>query len=304
MKRIGLLVLGVCLVIGACSDTKKIAPKEGRISVISGKEIEKSGEKVRLIKTSNTNEWTAPNANIYNKIPAVSLTKATPAWKVSGAEGRSKNDLPMLTPVIVGNRIYILDTESRLLARNSKDGKELWRIDLGTKAQGVGLTANKKQIIAVDEHGIVKAFDIEGKELWKKEFKTAFRNSPLMTNESVYLLSLDNNFWVLNAKTGKEKWHYKTTENQTLLRGMGSPSLANNVVVVPFSSGEVIAFDSTTGVLLWSQDLVGKKAFDAVADLTQMSASPVVDNGIVCLVGHGGKTMAVNLKTGESLWQL
>ena len=206
MKRIGLLVLGVCLVVGACSDTKKIAPKEGRISVISGKEMEKSSEKVRLAKARNTNEWTAPNANVYNKIPAVSLTKSTPAWKVSGAEGRSKNDLPMVTPIIVGDRIYTLDTEGRLLARNSKGGKELWRIDLETNAQGVGLTANKKQIIAIDEHGTLKAFDTEGKEPWKKEFKTAFRNSPLMTNESVYLLSLDNNFWVLNAKTGKEKW--------------------------------------------------------------------------------------------------
>lgn len=86
---------------------------------------------------------------------------------------------------------------------------------------------------------------------------------------------------------------------------MGRPALANNTVVVPFSSGEVIAFDATTGVLLWTQDLVGKKAFDAVAGLTQMRASPVIEeNGIVYLVGHGGQTMAVNLKTGESLWQL
>ena len=304
MKRVALLLLGVCLVVSACSDTKKIAPKEGRIAVISEKEVAKSNEKVQLAKATNISEWTAPAANMYNKIPALSLAKATLGWKVSGAEGRSKNDLPMLTPIIVEDRIYTLDTESRLHARNSKDGKELWRVDMGTNAQGVGLAANKKQVVIVDEHGTVKAFDTEGEELWEKEFKTAFRNSPLMTNESVYLLSLDNNFWALSAKTGKEKWHYKTTENQTLLRGMGRPALANNIVVVPFSSGEVIAFDATTGVLLWTQDLVGKKAFDAVAGLTQMRASPVIENGIVYLVGHGGQTMAVNLKTGESLWQL
>ena len=85
---------------------------------------------------------------------------------------------------------------------------------------------------------------------------------------------------------------------------MGRPALANGILVVPFSSGEVVGFNADTGVLLWSQDLVGQKAFDAVASLSQMSASPVIENGIVYLVGHAGKTMAVNLKTGESLWQL
>ena len=155
-----------------------------------------------------------------------------------------------------------------------------------------------------DEKGTIKVFDTNGKELWKKELKTAFRNTPLLFNDNIYLLSVSNDLWVLNAKTGKEKWHYKTDASQTLLQGMGRPALADNVLVVPFSSGEVIGFDATTGILLWSQDLVGEKAFDAVASLAQMNASPVIENGVVYLVGHGGKTMAVRLKTGESLWQL
>ena len=303
MKKIGWLFLGACLILGACSDTKKVAPKEGRIAVISGEEVTKSSEKVRLDKAANIVEWTTPNGNIRNKMPAISLAKATPAWKTKRAEGRSGNDLPMVPPVIVGDKIYTLDNESFLYAWNLKDGKEIWRNE-GTKAQGVGLVANKNFVIFIDENGTVKAFDTKGKELWKKEFKTAFRNAPLLTDNSIYLLSFSNDLWVLNIKNGKEKWHYKTTATQTLLQSMGRPALANGILVVPFSSGEVVGFNADTGVLLWSQDLVGQKAFDAVASLSQMSASPVIENGIVYLVGHAGKTMAVNLKTGESLWQL
>lgn len=303
MKQIGWVLLGACLIISACSDTKKIAPKEGRISVISGDEMAQSSEKVRLDKAFSVVQWAGPSANTRNKIPAASIAKTSSDWKVSGATGRSKNDLPMTTPVIIDNKIYTLDNESTLFVRDLKDGKEVWHME-GTGLQGVGLTADKKLVVAMDENGTVKAFNTTGKELWKKEFKTPFRNAPLLNGESLYLLSLNNDLWVLNAKTGTEKWHYKTTSPLTLLQGMGRPALSGDVLIVPFSTGEVVAFNANTGVLSWIQDLVGEKSFDAIADITQMSASPVIENGIVYLIGHGGKTMAVNLKTGESLWQI
>lgn len=304
MKHIAFVLLSTCLILGACSDTKKIAPKEGRIAVISGEELIKSSEKIHLDKIVQITEWTAPNANAQNKMLAISLTKATGDWKAKGATGRSKNDLQMVTPVITSDKIYVLDSEGYLYAKNTADGKEIWRTDLGTKTRGIGLTASKNYVIALDENGTVKAFDTKGEELWKKEFKTPFRNSPLLNGETLYLLSANNDLWVLNAKKGTEKWHYKTIAPLTLLQGMGRPALSDNVLVVPFSSGEAVAFNATTGTLLWSQDLVGQKTFNAVAGLTQMSASPVIDKGVVYLVGHGGRTMAVNLKTGESLWQL
>ncbi len=303
MKRIGVLLLGTCLILGACSDTKKIAPKEGRIAVLATEETAQSSEKVRLDKAANITQWTAPNTNTRNKMPALSL-KNTKEWKAKGAEGRGKNDLPMVSPVVMGDKVYTLDNESQVFARNVKEGNESWHAVLGTKLQGVGLTANKNFVIAVDENGTVKAFNTKGKELWKKEFNTPFRNAPLLNENTLYLLSANNDLWVLNAKTGDEKWRYKTTAPLTLLQGMGRPALSGNVLVVPFSSGEAVAFDADSGTLLWIQDLVGEKVFNAVAGLTQMSASPVIENGIVYLVGHGGKTMAANLKTGESLWQL
>lgn len=175
---------------------------------------------------------------------------------------------------------------------------------MNTKSQGVGLAANKDSIAVLDENGNVAVFNNKGELQWKKEFNTPFRNSPLLANNTLYLLSSSNDLWALEAKTGKEKWHYKTTESQTLLQGMGSPAVANDVLVVPFSTGEIIGFVATTGSLLWSQDLIGEKIFSAIAQLSQMTASPVIERGIVYLVGHNGKTLAVNLKTGESLWQL
>ncbi|MGN0919145.1 MAG: PQQ-binding-like beta-propeller repeat protein [Alphaproteobacteria bacterium] len=304
MKQIGWILLGSCLILSACSDTKKIAPKEGRIAVIAAEEMAQSGEKIRLDKPSSVNQWIAPGANNRNKIPALSFTKAEGDWKVEAGKGRSQNDLPMVSPVLFNDVIYVLDNENHLFAKNTKDREEKWQADSETKMQGVGLTANKKWIVSVNENGQVSVFDAQGKNIWKKELNVPFRSTPLLNEEVLYLLSANNDLWVLDVKTGAEKWRYKTTEPLTLLQGMGRPALADDVLVVPFSTGEVIAFNAKTGVLLWIQDMVGEKAFDAIAGITQMNASPVIENGLVYLVGHGGKTMAVNLKTGKSLWQI
>ena len=304
MKYLRELILGTCLIVTACSDTKKMAPQEGRLSVLGEKEIVQSTEKGHVDKAVSVTEWTSPNANNRNKMPVLTFKKSTMGWKIKGAEGRNKNDLPMVTPAVIGDTIYTLDNNSVIRAYTLKDNTKIWQAESETKAQGVGLTADKNLVVTVDENGLVIIRDTKGKELQRKELKTPFRNTPLLANGNLFLLSLNNDFWVLNAKTGTEKWHYKAAQTQTLLQKMARPALADNVVIVPFSTGEVIGFDATTGSLLWSQDLVGQKVFNAVAGISQISASPVIENGVVYLVGHGGKTMAVNIKTGESLWQL
>ena len=244
MRYLGLLLVTICLILGACSDTKKMAPKEGRIAVISTEKVVKSKGKVWIDPPQKQAEWIAPDANNQNKIPHISLTKATPSWKVKGAAGRSQNDLPMVSPVIQGEKVYLIDQKADVIAYQ-QDNK-LWQKESNSKQRGVGLVAHKNILIAVDENGTVIALDTKGKEIWKKEFKTAFRNAPLLTGENVYLLSLDNDLWVLNAKNGKEKWHYKTTAPQTLLQSMARPALSDGVLVVPFSNGEVVGFDAST----------------------------------------------------------
>ena len=87
MKRIGLVLLGACLILGACSDTKKIAPKEGRIAVISEEKMIKSSEKIKLDKDGYV------TVNWHNK----SDVEEVPFWKVkSEVSIKNRNDKPFL----------------------------------------------------------------------------------------------------------------------------------------------------------------------------------------------------------------
>src|SRR6185503_12260392 len=81
------------------------------------------------------------------------------------------------------------------------------------------------------------------------------------------------------------------------------PAFSGNTVVVPYSSGEVTAFDAEKGTLKWADAVVRSTRTLAVSGFTDVAASPVIYNGVVYATGVSGRTIAVSLASGERLWE-
>ena len=73
--------------------------------------------------------------------------------------------------------------------------------------------------------------------------------------------------------------------------------------MVPYSSGEVTAFDTEKGELQWADAVIRSTRTMAVSGLTDVAASPVIYDGIVYATGVSGRTIAVRLSDGERLWE-
>ena len=72
---------------------------------------------------------------------------------------------------------------------------------------------------------------------------------------------------------------------------------------MPYSSGEVTAFDAESGSLKWADAVVRSSRTMAVSGLTDVAASPVIYEGVVYATGVSGRTIAVRLDDGERLWE-
>ena len=66
-------------------------------------------------------------------------------------------------------------------------------------------------------------------------------------------------------------------------------------MVVPYSSGEVTAFNADDGTLKWADAVVRSTRTLAVSGLTDVAASPVIYDGIVYATGVSGRTIAVRV---------
>ncbi len=82
-----------------------------------------------------------------------------------------------------------------------------------------------------------------------------------------------------------------------------SPAIEGEIVVVPYPSGEIVALRVSDGQQVWQESLARTRSASAIASMSD-AARPAMDQGIVYAVGHGGRMIATQQKTGERLWSI
>jgi outer membrane protein assembly factor BamB len=59
-----------------------------------------------------------------------------------------------------------------------------------------------------------------------------------------------------------------------------------------------------TGGSLWSDTVVAVRRTEAAASLPDVAGNPVIDRGRVYAVGHSGILVAIDLRTGQRIWDV
>jgi len=301
MKKIIILLL-CCYCACACTDDKRYAPKEGRVAVFETLTPQQSQGTSRLEDTTRIEGWSSKMFNNQNRLPnAMVLEDEGSSWrrKVGNSIKLGSRTLP--SPVVAEDALFVLDGTYTLTKLNLVDGAEIWQKTLAPEASGVGLTLGNNKLFAVSSKGIVTALTLDGDQIWQKDFQVPMRTFVQTDKNALYFVTAHNQLICLSQKDGKEIWRYQTTKTNTLLQDMAPPALSNGVLVAPFSTGEVIGFDVDSGSMMWIQVMVGSRPRDLV-EVPQVVAAPVIEKGIVYLIGNANLAGAYDLKTGTNKW--
>ncbi|MBL0942064.1 MAG: PQQ-binding-like beta-propeller repeat protein, partial [Alphaproteobacteria bacterium] len=78
--------------------------------------------------------------------------------------------------------------------------------------------------------------------------------------------------------------------------------VSSDVVVVPYTSGEIYALRVENGHTLWSDSLASFGKVDSISSLPHIRSRPVIDRDMVFLISHSGRMAALNLRSGTSVW--
>jgi outer membrane protein assembly factor BamB len=105
-------------------------------------------------------------------------------------------------------------------------------------------------------------------------------------------------------ENGETVWNEAATLETSGVFGVAAPASAQGTVVAGFSSGELTAFRYENGRAVWQDALSRTSISTAVASLSDIDAAPVIDQGRVYAVGQGGRMVAMELVTGQRLWEL
>jgi outer membrane protein assembly factor BamB len=255
--------------------------------------------------------WTQAGGNERKAMEHLALgTALSRAWSVSIAGGSKKVRLAA-SPVIANDTVYVIDTDAVVHAFAAINGAQRWVRNLGVNGDGKdslfggGVSFDNGKIFATTGVGDVAALDAStGTVLWKVRPAGPMRGAPTVSGGQLYAVTQDNQIFALNAEDGKTVWNEAGTLENSGIFGVAAPSVAQGTVVAGFSSGELTAYRYENGRAVWQDALSRTNMSTAVASLSDIDADPVIADGKVYAIGQGGRMVALDIITGQRLWEL
>ena len=312
------VAIGLVVALGACgifkSNTKTPVLGERVPILLSERSITAdaalSGIEVVLPGAATNDAWGQPGGNAAKSMGHLALS-ATPGqlWQAKIPGGDNRNRLGA-APTVAGGKLYVVDTAGVVRAFSADTGASLWtaatsRDDKNASAAfGGGVSFEGERVFATNGIGDVVAMNAAtGAEIWRAKPGGPLRGAPTLANGQVYVVSQDNQLFALNQADGKVAWTQSGSLETQGVFGVAAPAAGQGTIVAGFSSGELNAYRYENGRSLWADSLSRTSISTSVSSLADIDAEPVIDSGRVYAVGQGGRMVALELVSGQRLWE-
>jgi outer membrane protein assembly factor BamB len=247
----------------------------------------------------------AVHAMHHLKIP----TEVSEAWEQSIGEGSSDERRLVTRPIVADGFAFAMDAEFALSAFDITAGKRIWTFypkvpEEDEETFGGGIAYEGGRILMSTGFGQLIAVRADnGTELWRNGLPGPSRSGPTVGNGRVFAVTIDNQTVAFDLKTGKKLWTHSGVSESAGLLGGASPALIGSTVIVPYSSGKLVALRVNNGRVVWSDSLASVRNTDTLATVAHIRGHPVVDRGVVYAVSHSGRLVAIDLRTGARIWE-
>jgi outer membrane protein assembly factor BamB len=323
-------LLGGCGVLGGREKPKTPTVGE-RIPVLGGEasvEVDPglADIAITLPAALPNSEWTQPGGNAAKSMGHLALSGSPArAWAAEIGRGSESRARLASAPIVADGRVYTIDTLAVVRAFNADTGAPVWSTQVGSPQDrrggiswwngestgafgllfGGGVSYDSGRIYATSGLGDIAAFDAAtGTEIWRKRPGGPLRGAPTIANDNVYVVSQDNQLYALNPADGAIRWTGSGALETAGVFGVAAPAAAQGTVVAGFSSGELTAYRYENGRVVWQDALSRTSISTAVSSLSDIDAEPVIDGGRVYAIGQGGRMVALELNTGQRVWEI
>lgn len=320
MTRVGLLV-AVALAAGGCSILKKSTPTTPvvgeRIAVLTTEgDVDVDPATTALPMTLPdpvaNSEWGQSGGGPTKSMGQLALgTRLARAFTVQAGRGSSLTERLAAQPIIANGRVFVIDTLGVVRAFDGQSGARAWETATpSVKANesslyGGGVAYDDGRIYATNGLGWVVALDARnGGVVWKVRPGGPLRGAPSVANGAVYVVSQDNQIYSLKESDGSTNWSEAASLEVAGVFGSASPAVGQGTVVAGFSSGELNAYRYENGRQVWQDVLQRTGVTTTVSSLADIDADPVIDSGQVFAIGQGGRMVALDITSGQRLWEL
>ncbi len=318
--RKSLALLAGAALLGACADKEVIltgerfALREPFYSVpadLAPEPAEEPAVETAFVAPAQVSSasWTH-TAGTPAHLPGHAAFSAQPglAWSVGIGQGNTRKHRITSDPVVADGRIFTLDSRSTVAAVSTA-GAKLWSRDLTpasdrqNDASGGGVAVAGSRVFATTGFGEVVALDAaSGAEIWRQRLEAPATAAPTVVEGLVYVVSRDNLASAIDAENGRVRWQLPGTPDVSGMIGGAAPAVTERVAIFPMGSGELVAALRQGGVRIWGTPVSGKRRGAAYANITDITADPVIADGVIYTGNQSGRAAAIDLSSGRRIW--
>lgn len=231
-------------------------------------------------------------------------------WTADVGSGTTSTRVLTTPPVIADGKVFAKDAHSTVSAFNADTGTLLWRVTLTPeKARdadefGGGLAYYGGRLFVTTGYAAVYSLDPDtGKEQWSSTVSAPIRGAPLVFQDRVFVIAIDNKLHALAAVDGSDLWQYAGLQETAGYVGGNSAAASGDSIVAPFTSGELVSLRIDNGRPVWNESLIGARGdVRAFGNLADIRGRPVIDRGLVLAMGSAGQIAAIDLRSGQRRW--
>lgn len=208
-----------------------------------------------------------------------------------------------LVPRIDGGRVFVANSEGRVLALDAMTGKRLWDVDTELPLSG-GPGSGEGLVIVGTSDGDVLAFNEDtGEERWRARVSSEILSVPAAGLGLVIIHTIDGKLFGLDVNDGSQRWLYSRPVPALTLRGSSSPVISGTTVFAGFAGGKLVALDIDSGVPTWELSITAPSGRTELERMVDIDGDPLVNNGVVYVATFQGELAAVGEYTGTLLWR-
>ncbi len=256
-------------------------------------------------------DWPQSGLNAA-KVPGVlaAAPEFREAWRIGIGEGSSEQKRIVAAPVVKDGRIYVIDAAQRVSAFDAESGNRVWenrlkaanpQWDEFSVGGGIGISGDK--LIVASGFGYVAALNLsDGSEIWRRTTESPLSSSPAILGSRAFLTSTNNDFYAIDTDTGEVIWNDQAIAESARVLSSPSPAATQDILVVGYSSGELIAYLPANGRRLWADTLTSTGRYTPLSVINDIAGKPTIQDGIVYVASHSGILTAIDARSGARIW--
>jgi outer membrane protein assembly factor BamB len=219
------------------------------------------------------------------------------AWRNSLGDSKRY----VFAPALRAGGIYAAANDGSVARFDAANGKRAWRATADARLSG-GVGADADQVLVASEKGVVLAYSLDGKPLWRSTVTSEVLSAPHSAGGLVVVRSGDGRIAALDAATGDRRWDYQATLPPLLLRADAGVAIVRNIVLAGLPGGKLVALNLETGAPMWDAVVAQPKGANELERITDVAAAPVVEDDHACAVAFQGRIACYELTKGALLW--